>query len=101
MENYIIRVELNGSPSAAVYQRLHEAMRLAKTRRTVVGDDGVTYSLPHATYVGQSPRLATEVRDTLLPDIEAIWMDCDVIVFRYDQAAWKLRQHRGLGLLAA
>lgn len=101
MVDYIIRIELNGSPSSTAYERLHEVMRLSNTSRTIAGDDGLTYSLPHATYIGQSPRTAIEVRDMLLPDIEAIWFDCDVIVFRYDQTAWKLKLHRGLGLLAA
>jgi hypothetical protein len=101
MVNYIIRIELNGSPSSAAYERLHEAMRLSNTSRTIVGDDGLIYSLPHATYVGKSPLAAIEVRNMLLPDIEAIWLDCDVVVFRYDQTAWKLKPHRGLGLLAA
>jgi hypothetical protein len=101
MQKYAIRIELNGSPAPAVYERLHAIMSACNTARRIRGDDGALYELPHATYVGESSDNAMIVRDVILTDVQSIWADCDVIVFRYDQAAWRLSPVGGKGRLAA
>ena len=90
MSTYAIRVELNGRPSADVYERLHDAMSEMNAHKTIVGATGAVYDLPHATYVGTSEQDSTQVRDLVIGVVEPIWRDCDVIVFLYDGAAWKL-----------
>ncbi len=90
MPNFVMRIELNGSPPPGVYAQLHDLMALCNASRTITGDDGVVYSLPHATYVGTSPQSAVQVREDIFPEVQAIWPDCDMIAFRYDEAAWIL-----------
>jgi len=101
MPNFVLRIELNGTPPAGIYAELHSVMEKCNASRTIEGDDGIIYSLPHATYVGSSYQSAVEVRRALLPNVQAIWRDCDLIAFRYDDAAWQLEPYARPGLPAA
>lgn len=101
MSDYVIRVELNGYPDGSVYDRLHEAMYNARAKRTILADDGLTYALPHATYIGTSDLNPVATANLILDVVRPIWKDCDVIVFRYDGVGLKLTPVRGIGLRAA
>lgn len=90
MQRYAIRVELNGTPSGSIYEQLHAALAAANATRTIRADDGRWYHLPHATYFGTSDMGAMDVRDLIVGIVQSVWWDCDVIVFRYDDAAWRL-----------
>lgn len=58
--------------------------------KTIVGDTGAVYELPHATYLGTSNQDPKQVRDLVIGVVDPIWRDCDIIVFLYDGAAWQL-----------
>jgi hypothetical protein len=94
MEDFAIRIELNGTPSSAIYDQLHDAMKKNNITRTITGESGVEYTLPHATYCCTGDLSAAQVRDIILPVVKGIWIDCELIVFRFDQAAWTLRPSR-------
>lgn len=49
MALFIVRIELQGSPTQAVYDELHERMRFLGVVQTITGTAGTT-PLPHATY---------------------------------------------------
>ena len=90
MARYVIRLELNGRAVADVYSKLHEVMSGLGAARTIRGDDGVVYNLPHATYVADSPADPEAVRDFVWGRTASVWNDRDIIVFRYEDAAWRL-----------
>ena len=55
MFTYIVRVELKGSPSAEIYDALHEAMRIKGYLQTIKNmTSNAVYSLPHAEYARQT-----------------------------------------------
>ncbi len=90
MNRFLVRVELNGSPSAGVYGQLHERLHAKHVYRHILGDDGVWYDLPNATYQVIADTDAIAVRDFVLQEAESIWRSVDVIVADYLAAAWKL-----------
>lgn len=90
MDHYAIRIELNGKPSADTYQRLHEVLASMNVYRLIWGDGGQLYEMPHATYVASSALEAEAVRDIIVRNVQPIWQNCDIIVFRYRDAAWQL-----------
>jgi len=53
MADYLIRIELYGSPSGKDYETLHEKMRENSFYRVVL-EKGKTYWLPHAEYTKSS-----------------------------------------------
>jgi hypothetical protein len=50
MPQFIVRVELKGSPSGSDYGALHQAMGAAFYKRTIIANGGTVYHLPHAEY---------------------------------------------------
>lgn len=64
MANFFVRVELQGTPSDAVYQRLHSLMARHNFTQTVWGSAGLS-NLPHATYHGASAQSASAIAATL------------------------------------
>lgn len=50
MAKFTTRVQLNGSPAAEDYDKLHKAMKRRGFTRIIVSDTGSRYWLPHAEY---------------------------------------------------
>ncbi len=89
MNRYAARVELNGPPGVQKYLQLEDAMRRVGFLKEIRADDGVFYRLPHAVYVADGPVIdATKVHDLVARTVAAVWRSNEVIVFRYDEAAW-------------
>jgi len=94
MSSFTIRVELRGSPSAAVYEILHARLATIGCRRFIVGVDrsGVqrTYRMPHAEYDLVSEMPFDEVRNTVHMLAEQVWPDADVLVSEVINRAWHI-----------
>lgn len=89
---FVIRVELNGTPSAAVYENLHEQLAIAAIYRTIKGDSGKWYQLPNATYHTLSSQGMEEVRDLVVAIADLVWRGgCEVIVTGETGSAWYLK----------
>lgn len=80
MSNFIVRVELYGSPSYAVYNNLHAAMERTGFSRTFI-DHGKTYNFPHAVYgLFNSSDTTTDVLEATRRAAATIWADFAVLV---------------------
>jgi hypothetical protein len=77
------RVELRGTPSAEIYQRLHNHM-LTLNWYTHISGSGVTVALPHATYQAKMETPPADLRiyaNELKSGIEAnVWTKALVLV---------------------
>jgi hypothetical protein len=89
MSEYAIRVELRGNPSYEEYEKLHALMTKKGFVRTIVGSDGKSYSLPHATYWGSSPSDVGSVRNTIRNAVKSEIQD-SIIVFVVQSSNWAL-----------
>jgi hypothetical protein len=87
---YVARVELLGNPTYTDYANLHSAMARSGFSRTIVGGDGLTYDLPHATYQSGSYSSAASARDAARKAAESVWTEVLVIVAGTD-TAWYLK----------
>jgi hypothetical protein len=89
MAAFIVRVELMGSPTFEVYERLHTLMASAGFTQQPRTDSGATAVLPHATYNGQSTMdcnpLATYLRDRIQREV---WTKAKVLSVHYER--WSL-----------
>ncbi len=82
MSNFIVRVELYGTPAEGVYANLHTAMKTKGFSRTFT-DNGKTYSLPHAMYLLPNSNSATvNVVDLAKQAASTVWKDFAVLVTR-------------------
>ncbi len=92
MSSYTIRVELRGTPSAAVYDILHARLATIGCKRFIVGTDrsGIqrTYSMPHAEYDLTTEFSFDQVRDATLEIAQAVWPHVDVLVSEVINRAW-------------
>lgn len=86
---HIARVELRGKPTYEDFENLHAAMAKAYFTRTIVGDDGTTYDLPHATYQSESYATVKGARDAAQQAAFSVWTDPRLIVSGAD-TAWYL-----------
>lgn len=94
MPKFVARIELNGPPPSATYDRLHEAMGKIGFYRVILGSDGAYYKLPDGLYVGElSTTLATDAHDTIRRYANTASSSYELAVFLYEQAAWS-----GLGI---
>ena len=91
--DYVVRVELRGSPTAAQYADLHKRMENLGLYMFITADDGQSYAMPHATYSGRGltddmPR----IRDAAHGAARAVVANPDpqVIVIRSSGSAWSL-----------
>lgn len=50
MDTFTVRIELH-DPDDGDYDTLHDAMEAIGFSRTITGDDGIEYHLPHAEYI--------------------------------------------------
>ncbi len=104
---FTIRVELNGTPSAAVYENLHGQLATVGMYRTIKGDSGKWYQLPNATYHTVTSQDMETVRDIAVSLANLVWKGgCEVIVTGESGSAWYLKAagpapQPGLGGLAA
>lgn len=83
----IVRVELPDEPEGD-YDVLHEAMRLAGFSRTIVGDSGRRWHLPHAVYTRRTSEKAVTVRDQVTRLARAAHPSPRVMVEVTLQCAW-------------
>lgn len=88
MAHYTIRIELNGPPKSEIYDAVHEAMSRAGYERWIQSDKGGYWKLPDGMYDGTSARHYTDERDAISAIVKATWSSSEIIVFRYDEAAW-------------
>lgn len=71
---FIVRVQLHGSPAWADYDNLHKAMEAAGYSRTIYGDDGQRWALPHAMYVLNGSSTARTVCDHAKTIADRVWI---------------------------
>lgn len=88
MARYITRVELRGSPSAKDYESLHADMEAKGFARTIVGDDGVTYKLPHAEYYADSTLTTSAICNLAVEVAKAVWTKYSVITSEATNSSW-------------
>lgn len=62
MTFFIVRIELHGALTEAIYTRLHSSMATAGFSRTISASDGHTYWLPTAMYTATSAGTAESAR---------------------------------------
>lgn len=62
MSSFIVRVELHGALTEAVYTQLHNSMASAGFGRTISAGDGHSYWLPTAMYTINSTASAESIR---------------------------------------
>lgn len=87
--NYLIRIQLNGTPPSTVYDDAHVVMAKCGATRTIEGENG-TYQLPHAEYRLESTWDYIQVRDMVAGLIKPIWADTEVLVSETYRQAWYL-----------
>lgn len=87
MSWFLVRVELH---KCNEYEGLHAAMAAHGAGRTIIGDDGVEYQLPRATYWYECSwtKDALAVDEYFRSAVSDIWNRFEVIVTRTDSLAW-------------
>lgn len=83
----IARVELPDEPKGD-YDVLHEAMRRAGFSRTIVGDSGRRWHLPHAVYTRRSSEDPVTLRDRVARLAKAAHPRPRVMVEVVPRCAW-------------
>jgi hypothetical protein len=81
MYQLFARVELRGSPSAEIYQRLHDYMRGLNWFTTITGSS--TSTLPHATYqavCSAAPDVLARAKQLKLGIEANVWTSALVLV---------------------
>ncbi len=82
MSNFIVRVELYGTPSEAVYDKLHAAMSQKGFSRTFI-DGNKTVQLPTATYAMFNKNdSTTQIVEFAKQAAATIWVDFAVLCTR-------------------
>jgi hypothetical protein len=89
MSEYALRVELRGNPKYEEYEKLHALMAQKGFAKTIVGSDGKSYSLPHATYWGSSLSDVGSVRNAIRDAVRSEVRD-NIIVFVVHSSGWAL-----------
>jgi hypothetical protein len=88
MNNFITRIQLNGSPPKHVYDQLHGVLKSIGHTTFITDEKGVTYHLPHAVYryVGNETR--TQVCQAAYSAASLVWHDIEVLTTE-GLSAWK------------
>ena len=84
MNSFIIRVELHGALTEAIYAQLHTAMERAGFSRQIAADGGAQFYLPTAMYTGSSWEGADGVRRTALTAAATTGRNATVFVAKMD-----------------
>ncbi len=94
MAEYIVRIELNGSPSWQQYERLHGLMRKAGFSRTVRGDSGMVYDLPHAVYYCDTTASRNQVWQAADGATKQVWKGYQILCIESSGMTFSgLQQH--------
>jgi hypothetical protein len=79
MANFTVRVELLGSPDRTTYANLASAMARIGFNDKLT-DNGITYEIPPAEYIGTKNLTPLQVRDEVKNIVPAVWKDFRVFV---------------------
>lgn len=74
MSRFTTRIELLGTPDAATYEKLHNAMAAKDFKRTFT-DNGKTFETPHAEYVSWHTVTTSVVVDLARQAAATVWKD--------------------------
>ncbi len=91
MKRYLVRVQLDGEPGPDVYEALYERLLARNVYRRILGDDGVSYDLPNATYQTISAVDINHLLGEIVKEAEAVWRHVEVFVAQFGNAAWQLK----------
>ena len=91
MQKFITRVELHGA-SPGDYELLHVEMASRHFARTVISNDGKSYTLPSGTYVSHGELSVEAVRNLAQQASAITGRDCWVMSAAYTEAAWRLHE---------
>jgi hypothetical protein len=80
MPTFTTRVELNGDPSAEVYNDLYIAMHRRGFSRFIKSSDGEIYHMPNAEYNRKDDCTASQVLDDAKAAAGSVWNDFQVLV---------------------
>jgi len=92
MANFMIRIELSGSPTWQDYENLHKAMKRAGFSRLITGSDGIVYHLPHAQYSRTTNLPVSDVRDQAQAAAMSVWSSIQTLTTEGSSAWIGLRQ---------
>jgi hypothetical protein len=94
MALYFARVQLSGSPTAQQYEALHAAMASIGFYPRIVGANGTTLNLPHATYASDRFTSADNDANVVNGVAGAITHGAEVLVTGSDWQAYGLKPSR-------
>ena len=87
MSDYIIRVQLIGTPDVDSYANLHALMSNRGFTMQTTDKNGSSMTLPHATYIGVSRAAAGSLSALLRDSIQTrVGMKAKVLAIRYEEA---------------